>query len=374
MSGIAGVGLTAFGRHEGRGALSLMEEAADAALRDAGLERGEIDGLVTGYATTHPHLMLATVLAERLGIAPRYAHAVQMGGATGAAMVMLADLVIRGGAARRVLVVAGEDRLSGRGRQGAMEALAQVGHPEREAPLGMSVPAYYALLAARYLHGTGARGEDLAAFAVLMRRHAGDTPGAHLAEPVTVADVMASPPIATPLKRLDCCPVSDGAAAVVLTAAEAPVRVAGAAQAHTHQHLTEAPDDAARGARLASREALARAGRRLEDIAHLAVYDSFTVTLAMLLEAIGVCEPGRAGACARAGRFDRGGPLPLNTHGGLLSYGHCGVAGAMAHLVEAVRQMTGRAGPRQIARPPASALWHGDGGVLSSHVSLVLEA
>ena len=107
MSGIAGVGLTAFGRHEERGALALMEEAADEALRDAGLERGEIDGLVTGYATTHPHLMLATVLAERLGIAPRYAHAVQMGGATGAAMVMLADLVIRAGAARRVLVVAG---------------------------------------------------------------------------------------------------------------------------------------------------------------------------------------------------------------------------------------------------------------------------
>ena len=194
------------------------------------------------------------------------------------------------------------------------------------------MPAYYALLAARYLHETGAREEDLAALAVLMRRHATDTPGAHLTDPMTVEDVMTSPPIATPLKRLDCCPVSDGAAAVVLTADEAPVRVAGAAQAHTHQHLTEAPDDAAEGAQIATRGALAQAGRRLGEVAHLAIYDSFTVTLAMLLEAIGVSEPGRAGADAREGRFDRGGPLPLNTHGGLLSYGHCGVAGAMAHL------------------------------------------
>jgi acetyl-CoA acetyltransferase len=364
VSGVAGVGLTAFGRHEGRDALSLLEEAADAALRDAGLERGEIDGLVTGYATTHPHLMLATVLAERLGIAPRYAHAVQMGGATGAAMVMLGDLVIRGGAASRVLVVAGENRLTGRGRRGAAETLAEIGHPEREAPLGMSVPAYYALLAARYLHETGATEEDLARLAVLMRRHAAATPGAHLTKPLEVEDVMASPPIATPLKRLDCCPVSDGAAAVVMTA-DAEPRVAGSGQAHTHQHLTEAPDDAAEGARIASGAALARSGRSLSDLDHLAIYDSFTVTLAMLLEAIGLCAPGRAGPDAAAGRFDAGGPLPLNTHGGLLSYGHCGVAGAMAHLVAAVRRMR-EGGPRVV-------LWHGDGGVMSSHVSLVLE-
>lgn len=376
MSFVVGLGLTPFGRHEGSNALGLMARAASEALDDAGFERGEIDGLVTGYATTHPHLMLANVFAERFGLTPSYAHAIQLGGATGAAMAMLADMAIRAGEARRVLVVAGENRLTGLSRQGAMEALAQVGHPTREAPLGASVPAYYALAAARYLHETGAREEDLAELAVLMRRHASDTPGAHFAAPIAPEDVMESAPVATPLKRLDCCPVSDGAAALVVAAeahARPAVRIAGAAQAHTHQHVTEAPGEIALGARTASARALGRAGLRLADVGYGAIYDSFTVTLALLLEAIGASEPGQAGADARDGRFARDSELPLNTHGGLLSYGHCGVAGAMAHLVEAVRQMTGRAGPRQIASEPAHALYHGDGGVLSSHVSLVLE-
>jgi acetyl-CoA acetyltransferase len=102
------------------------------------------------------------------------------------------------------------------------------------------------------------------------------------------------------------------------------------------------------------------------------IYDSFTITLTILLEEIGLAPRGEAGAQARAGRFNHDGPLPLNTHGGLLSYGHCGVGGAMAHLVEAHRQLTGRAANRQ-AKNASLALLHGDGGVLSSHVSLILE-
>lgn len=376
MTFITGTGLTAFGRREGRATLSLMEEAAAAALADAGLERAGIDGLVTGYSTTMPHLMLSTVFAERFGLKPAYAHSIQLGGATGAAMVMLGDILVRSGTARRVLVVAGENRLTGQSRDGAIQTLAQVGHPTREVPLGATVPAYYALTAARYLHETGAREEDLAELAVLMRRNAGDTDGAHLSAPLTVADVMASKPIATPLKLLDCCPISDGAAAIVLSseAGEGPaVRIAGAAQAHTHQHISEAPDDIALGARLSSRAALEKAGIAIGAIGYGAIYDSFTVTFALLLEALGISAPGEAGADARRGRFDRHGSLPVNTHGGLLSYGHCGVAGAMAHLVEAVRQLTGRAGARQVPGAPGHALYHGDGGVLSSHVSLVLE-
>ena len=376
MSFVRGTAVTPFGRLEGSDTLSLIGDAAQAALEEAGLERAAIDGLVTGYSTTLPHLMLSTVFAEAFGLRPFYAHSVQLGGATGAAMLMLADLLVRSGAARNVLVVAGENRLTGQTRTGAIQALAQVGHPEAEVPLGATVPAYYALAAARYLHDTGASEEDLAELAVLMRRHAADTPGAHLSAPVTVAEVMASKPIASPLKLLDCCPISDGAAAVLLSAdpPEGPaVRIAGAAQAHTHQHISEAPDDIAEGARIASRIALVRAGIDLSAVSYLAIYDSFTVTLALLLEAIGICVPGAAGGDARSGRFGRDGQLPLNTHGGLLSYGHSGVAGAMAHLVEAVAQMTGRAGRRQVRGEPAHALYHGDGGVLSSHAAIVLE-
>lgn len=377
MSFVAGTGLTAFGRHEGATTLSLMTEAAAAALDDAGMERGGIDGLITGYSTTMPHLMLSTVFAEHFGLSPAYAHSIQLGGATGAAMLALADHLIRSGAVRNVLVVAGENRLTGQSRDGAIQTLAQVGHPTREVPLGATVPAYYALAAARYLHDTGAGEEELAELAVLMRTNAARTEGAHLRTPIGVADVMASRPIASPLKLLDCCPISDGAAAILLSVDRPErdaVRIAGSGQAHTHQHLSEAPDDIALGARIASSFALAKAGVELADIDYAAIYDSFTVTLALLLEAIGISEPGEAGRDAAAGRFSPDGKLPINTHGGLLSYGHCGVAGALAHFIEASRQMTGLAGPRQLGRRPRRTLYHGDGGVLSSHVSLVMEA
>ncbi len=368
--------VTPFGKLPGSTTLSLMSDAAEAALAEAGLERAEVDGLICGYSTTMPHLMLSTVFAEAFGIRPAYAHAVQLGGGTGAAMLMLADLLVHAGECRNVLVVGGENRLTGATRDGAIQTLAQVGHPQGEAPLGATVPAYYALLADRYLHDSGATEADLAELAVLMRANAQDTPGAHLSAPITVEEVLASKPIATPLKLLDCCPISDGGGAAILSAepgAGPTLRILGAGQGHTHQHVSEAPDDAALGCRISSARALERAGRRIGDVGYLAVYDSFTVTLALLLEALGISAPGRAGPDARDSRFARNGRLPLNTHGGLLSYGHCGVAGAMAHLAEAFDQMTGRAGPRQIASEPALALYHGDGGVLSSHVTLVME-
>lgn len=376
MSFVTGVGLTAFGAAPGQGTLDLMSRAATAALADAGLRRDDIDGLVCGYSTTLPHLMLSTVFAEHFGLRPRYAHGIQLGGATGFAMAMLAHLLITVGAARNVLVVAGENRLTGQTRDASIQTLAQVGHPIHEVPLGATVPAYYALIAARYLHETGAREEDLAELAVLMRRNAARHPGAHLRTPVCVADVMASRPIATPLKMADCCPISDGGAAFVLSrdAPEGPrIRICGTGQAHSHQHVSAAPSLSTFGAGQSASRALAQAGFGTDKVEYAAIYDSFTITLAVLLEEIGLAPRGQAGACARGGRFDQAGAMPLNTHGGLLGYGHCGVAGAMAHLVEAQLQMSGRAAERQVPAPPRFALLHGDGGVLSSHVSLVLE-
>lgn len=376
MSAVTGIGLTPFGRLEGQDTLALMSRAAAAALADAGLERREVDGLVCGYSTTMPHLMLSTVFAEHFGLAPRYAHAMQLGGATGFGLLMLAHLLADAGAARRILVVAGENRLSGQSRDAAIQTLAQVGHPVYEVPLGPTIPAYYGLVASRYRHEFGSNEADFAELAVLMRANAVRTPGAHLVAPLTVEDVLASKPIATPLKLADCCPVSDGAAAFVVEREEpgrAAIRIRGAGQAHRHQHVTAAGPVSALGAAEAAGRALDAAGIALADIRYGAIYDSFTITLAMLLEEIGLAPRGGSGRLAREGHFSPDGALPLNTHGGLLSYGHCGVAGAMAHAVEAVRQMRGEAGGRQVARPPL-ALLHGDGGVLSSHVSLVLEA
>ena len=376
MSFVLGSAVTRFGRHEGRSTLDLMSEAAAGALADAQLARGDIDGLICGYATTMPHIMLATVFAEHFGLAPSYAHAVQVGGATGFAMTMLAHLLVESGAARRVLVVGGENRMTGQSRDASIQALAQAGHPVYEVPLGPTIPAYYGLVASRYMREHGSTQADFAELAALMRRNALRHPGAHFRDPITAADVLASRPIATPLKMLDCCPVSDGGCAVVIgrePGVLAPVAIRAAAQVHTSQHVSAAPDLTTFGAGRSAARALQAAGRTLADVEYGAIYDSFTVTLALLLEEIGLAPRGGSGALARDGHFDRDGALPLNLHGGLLSYGHCGVAGAMAHLAETHLQLTGRAGDRQ-ARRAGVALLHGDGGVLSSHVSLVMEA
>ena len=375
MSFITGVGLTAFGRHEGLSSLDLMSRAGGLAIADAGLKRTDIDGILCGYNTVAPHIMLATVFAEHFGIRPAYAHAVQVGGATGLAMAMLAHHLVASDVARHVLVVAGENRLTGQSRDASIQALAQVGHPQYEVPLGPTIPAYYGLIASRYMHEYGVSEEDLAEFAVLMRRHALLHPGAQFRDAITVADVMASKPVALPLKLLDCCPVSDGGAAFVVSrepTSEVGVRVRGCAQAHTHQHVTAAPALGEFGAGISIARAKHAAGVAISDVRYGAVYDSFTITLAMLLEDLGLAGRGEAASRVRSGHFDQNGAMPLNTHGGLLSYGHCGVGGAMAHLVETHLQMTGRAGNRQV-RDASIALLHGDGGVLSSHVSMFLE-
>src|SRR3954469_24863679 len=375
MSFVTGVGLTSFGRHEGSSTLDLMSHAAELAIADAGLTRGEVDGVLCGYSTVQPHIMLATVFAEHFGITPSYAHAVQVGGATGLAMTMLAHILVEAGVAKHVLVVAGENRLTGQSRDAAIQALAQVGHSDTEMPLGPTIPAYYGLVASRYMHEYGVSEEDLAEFAVLMRQHAADHPGAQFRDRISVADVMASKPVALPLKLLDCCPVSDGGAAFVVSrerTSQTGVRVRGCAQAHTHQYVTTIPEFDAMGAAMSVKRASAASGIAIGDVRYAGIYDSFTITLAMLLEELGLALRGEAAARVRSGYFSRDGAMPLNTHGGLLSYGHCGVGGAMAHLVETQLQMTGRAGNRQV-RDASIALLHGDGGVLSSHVSMFLE-
>lgn len=352
-----------------------MSEAATAALADAELERRDIDGLLTGYSTTLPHLMLSTLFAEHFGVHPAYAHAIQLGGATGFAMAMLAHHVVESGLASNVLVVAGENRLTGQSRDSAVQTLAQVGHPECEVPLGATIPAYYGLVASRYMHEFGTTERDFAELAVLMRSHAARHPGAQFRDPVTVDDVLASRPVATPLKLLDCCPVSDGGAAFVVSRDRITthaVRITGTAQYHGSQHVSAAPSITRFGADVSTGKALAAANRSLADVDCAAIYDSFTITVTMLLEEIGLAPRGAAGRLAREGHFGIGGRVPLNTHGGLLSYGHCGVGGAMAHLVEVQRQLGNRAADRQSGTPHV-ALLHGDGGVLSSHVSLVME-
>ena len=375
---ITGAYDTAVGELPGSSCMGLHAEAAMGAVADAGLQLSDIDGVLCAYSFTEPHLMLASVFCEHLGIHPGYCVALQAGGATACIMVMQAAALVASGQCNHVLVVTGDNRLTGMSRDGAVAALAEVGHPQFERPYGISVPASYALVARRYMHEFGVTGEQLAAIAVEHRRHAGLHPNAHKREPITIDDVMRSRPISTPLRMLDCCLISDGGAAVVVSAPEAAaeargpgVQILGAGQGHTHEHIVAAPSLTDFGCKQSSRIAFERAGVGPADIDVAEIYDSFTITLLVELESIGFFGRGEAGPAALAGELGLGGRLPCNTHGGLLSYGPSGAAGGMFHVVEAVRQLRGQAQARQV--PDARlAFVHGDGGILSAHCSLVL--
>jgi acetyl-CoA acetyltransferase len=370
---IRGVGLTPFGRLPGNSALDWQVDAARLAVADARLEIEEIDGLIVGYATTASHLMPANLFAERFGIRPATAFGMSVGGATGLAMLAQAALLVESGAAGHVLVVAGEDRASGQSRQESTRVLAQVGHRDYEVPLGGTVPAYYALLASRYLWMHGLAPDALAPLPVQMREHAASKPGAQFQRPVTVAEVTGSRPVAEPLRLLDCCPVSDGGAAFIVSRgafSDRCVEIMGVGQAHLHQHLC-ALDPAGTGAGLAARRAMIAAGVDLESIDVFGIYDSFSITVAMIVEELGMAPAGRAGSYARAGAFETDGRYPMNTHGGLLSYGHCGVGGGMAHAAEVVLQIRGERGAAQVHRCRVGYV-HADGGVLAAHVGMVL--
>jgi len=263
-----------------------------------------------------------------------------------------------------VLVVGGENRLTGQSRDASIQALAQVGHPEYEVTLGPTIPAYYGLVASRYMHEYGVRQEDLAEFAVLMRAHALTHPGAQFHDPITVADVMASKPVAMPLKLLDCCPVSDGGAAFVISrerTGEAGIRVRGCAQAHTHQHVTAMPALSELGAEISIAKAKAASGLAISDVRYAAVYDSFNHHAG---DAVGGSRPcqARRGGSKGAGRAFQpqrrdaaqhpGGAVELRA---LRRRRRDGASGRNP------LQMTGRAGQRQV-RDASIALLHGDGG------------
>lgn len=375
---ITGVADTAVGKLDGSTSLGLQAEAAVAAVADAGLSLGDIDGVLCGYSFTEPHLMLSSVVSEFLGIAPSYSVAVQAGGATACAQVMQAAALIEAGICRNVLAICGDNRLTGMSRDRAVAALSEVGHAQFERPYGIGVPPAYALVAQRYMHEYGVTLEHLAGVAVAHRTHAARNPKAQMRSPITLDDVARSKPISTPLRLLDCCLISDGGAAVVVSAVDVArdtrkrgIDILGTGQMNTHEHIVAAPSLTDFGCRQSSAQAFARAGVKAQDIDVAEIYDSFTITLLVELESIGFFGRGEAGPAILGGALDLAGRLPCNTHGGLLSYAHSGAAGGMFHVVEAVRQLRREATGRQVADPEL-AFVHGDGGILSAHCSLVL--
>jgi acetyl-CoA acetyltransferase len=346
------------------------------ALDDSGVHKADIDGYCcagAGKSTSDPDDLAP--MAEYLGIEHRWLDGTMVGGSSFEFFAQHAAAAIRDGQCDTVLMTYGSDLLSRQGRtlgsKGHFGRSARVPGPAQyEAPYGNVLIGAYAMAAQRHMHEYGTTPEQLAEIAVAVREHAALNPDALYRDPITVDDVVSSRMIADPLHKLDCCVISDGGGAVIMTTAERardlrqpPVFVLGAAGAQTHWQISEMPDFTATGAAAAGAEAFRQAGVTPADIDTVQLYDSFTITVLLLLEDLGFCPKGEGGRFVASGALRLGGKLPLNTDGGGLSCTHPGMRGIFL-LIEAVRQLRRQAGPAQV--PDASlALACGSGGWLS---------
>lgn len=356
----------------------IMAESARGALADCGLSLRDVDGLFSAGISMGP--MGIVGLAEYLDMKPRHIDGTNIGGSSFVAHVSHAAAAIYAGLCEVALILYGSTAASnamaiGTGLGGGRDPVASF-----VSPYGMTTVGSYALVAQRHMHEFGTTSRQLAQVAVAMRRHAGLNPHAKMRNPITVDDVLESRMISTPLHLLDCCIISDGGGAVVVTSTEragdlakAPVILRGCGEAVCHQE-TGAPDLLTLAAKQSGRDAFEMAGVRQEDIDFCALYDSFTITVLVTLESLGFCKPGEGGAFVEGGRIELGGALPVNPDGGGLSSNHPGMRGIFL-VIEAVRQLRGEAGESQV-EGARLGLVHGTGGTLAtmhSGATLVLE-
>lgn len=356
---IVGIGETGYCRKPGSGLSeeALQLRAAVAALDDAGLKGRDIDGILA-----FPNVGKCEAFAASLGSANlRFAAIIHMGGAAPVASLRLAAMAVATGAASHVLIPAGWNGYSGaRVRQTVTTDRNSIPGGaiawDYYLPQGLTVPPqWYALMARRHMHEYGTTHEQLGAVAVAMRRHAQLNPGAVMhGKPLTLADYLASPMLADPYRVNDCCLETDGAAACIVTTPErardlgkSPVYIMGAAagQPYPADEITNRRDFHATGLTIAAPEAFRMAGVTPEDADFAEIYDCFTFEVIQQLEEAGFCRRGEGGPFVEGGAIELGGRLPVNTHGGLLSEAH---SLGIGHIVEAVKQLRGSAGARQV--------------------------
>jgi len=361
---------TGLGAIPGMSQIMLHADAALNALADAGLKPGDIDGVACAGA------MLPQQIAHYLGITPNWVDGTAVGGCSFMLHVRHAAAAISAGYCNTVLITHGE---SGKSRIGATPRPAE---PESlngqfEAPFGpFGPPTLFPIPVLRYMKTFGVTHEDLATVSVVTREWAGKNPRAMFREPITVADVLASRMIAYPFRILQCCLVTDGGGALILTRSDRakdfptkPVYILGSGESVETTMVSQmATFDSSRAFNVAGPTAIASAGISHADVDHLMIYDAFAHLPLYGLEALGFVKPGEAAAFVREGHTRPGGKLPVNTNGGGLSYTHTGMYGMFA-LQESVRQMRGTA-PAQVAGAKISVC-HGVGGMFSASGTVV---
>ena len=359
-------------------ATQMYVKAAKLALEDAGITKDEVDGLITCNSWVEPYMYHAEMIAEYMQIFPRYCLNVATGGGTTLAIMQHAATAIATGVCNTVLITMADNMLSGLSRDKAIEAMSTAGHAQFERPYGPPIPGFYALIAQAHMHAYGTTSEQLAAVSVACRKHASLNPAAQMRDPITVDDVLNSKMIADPLHLLDCSVVSDGGAAIIMTAAERatdfrpqPVYVLGIGEGHSHEHISQARSLTTSAAKEAGERTYAMAGLGPRDIDVAELYDCFTPVVLVELEDLGFCPKGEGGRFVENGRIELGGELPVNTHGGLMSHCHPGHPGSMFSVTEAVSQLRGECGPRQV-RDAEVAFVHAQGGIMSTHCSMIV--
>ena len=347
--------------------LGLMAQATHRAAADAGIPVGEIDGV---FAVT-PYLSQASLsFSEYVGLTPRYHETTNIGGCSFLAHVRHAAGAIAAGLCETALVVYASTQRSDGGR---LMTTSEVQVYER--PYGAIFPiSQFALIAQRHMHEFGTTPEQLAQVAVAHRAWAAMTPTAYARDPIGIEDVLASPLISSPLHRLDCCLVTDGGAAVILTRraragrlVRTPVHVLGAAEGFTHRNIASMDDLTVSAAAVTGPAAFAQAGLSPADMDFAELYDAFTISPIVILEDLGFCAKGEGGPFVSGGRTAPGGELPVNTNGGGLSHCHPGML-SLFLLVEAVRQLRHECGERQVAGAELGVV-HGLGGTFAAAVT-----
>jgi len=366
---IAGLATFGLGEATGWSAIELAARAGLDAVADAAMVLDDVDGL---FVCLPDDMFGGLALAEYLGIAPRYTDCNRTGGSAFMSHVAVASVMLAAGYIDTALITYGSNQRTAGGKLTTPAKSSRY-----EAPYKPLFPiSAYALAASRHFHEYGTTRAQLAEVAVAARGWANGNPEAFAKGPLTIEDVLAGRMLSTPLTAKDCCLVTDGAAAVVLTRTnrarncpKPPVPVLGAAAATWHHAISQMPDLTTTAAAESGARAYAMAGVGPADIDVVQLYDAFTINTILFLEDLGFCPKGEGGRFVEGGRIAPGGSLPVNTNGGGLSCCHPGMYGLFA-IVEAARQIRGEA-----ANPIEGvevALAHGNGGVLSSQATVIL--
>ena len=366
---IAGIGNTAFGKLPGRSTLSMNVEAIRKALADAGIEKDMVDGLFVKFPTSKFEMMYGQKLAESIGIVPRIGGVWDQGGASNISMMGYAAMAIEAGQCEVAIVCLADNPATGT-RQAYEKAWGD------DSIYGwFGTPAGYGMIARRHMGEYGTTSDQLGAIAVACRKHGAANPNAQLRKPLTLEQYRESRLIVAPLRRDDCCLVSDGAAAVVMMSAKRaqtlgiakPVPVLGFGQGQTSWEVAQRHDLTTTAAEKSAHTAFKMAGLTPKDIDVAQIYDCFTIAALMTLEAYGFCAKGQGGKFVEGGRIELGGELPVNTAGGLLS--ETGMPGLQL-VLEGVRQMRGEA-VNQVKGARTCAISN-QGGIMHTHSTLLL--